>query len=174
MATPRTVQDTDRPAAPRPGASPRPGAIPRPVRDGDAAVRLRLVPADSEPGLLDGAWWPRSRDLARELPALLTVLDPLLGRMTHATVHRASWPDIPARIPMPTHIMRVGWYDAEQDPDTLCLLSYTVGRWDLLVVPPEAAPDAAAAAMAAASTAGNHRSASALIDEFRDGTGQTG
>ena len=32
------------------------------------------------------------------------------------------------------------WFDAEQSPHDLCLFSYSVGRWDLLVIPPECDP----------------------------------
>lgn len=38
-------------------------------------TRLVLAPADTAPALIDGAWWPRSRDLNAELPALIEVLD---------------------------------------------------------------------------------------------------
>jgi uncharacterized protein DUF5994 len=65
------------------------------------------------------------------------------------------------------HIVRVGWFDAEQDPNDLCLLSYgsAPGRWDLLVVPPETDPERAAQLMDAASDLGNKQTASALLDD---------
>jgi len=126
-------------------------------------LRLQLTARGIRPGLLDGAWWPYSRDLAKELPPLLAVLDPLLGRITHITVHREAWPSIPGRIPAVKHIARLGWYDAEQDPDTISLLSYTVGRWDLLVVPPTATAADATRAMDAACLADNTTSSSDLV-----------
>ncbi|MFI8454319.1 DUF5994 family protein [Kitasatospora sp. NPDC085464] len=36
----------------------------------DSTARLSLTPGGVRPGRLDGAWWPRSRDLLLELPAL--------------------------------------------------------------------------------------------------------
>ncbi|MFI2077818.1 MULTISPECIES: DUF5994 family protein [Streptomyces] len=39
-------------------------------------LRLALASSDTLGALLEGAWWPRSRDLAAELPALTAVLDP--------------------------------------------------------------------------------------------------
>jgi hypothetical protein len=42
-------------------------------------LRLRLRPKALTTGYVDGAWWPRSRDLAAELPALLAVLTVRLG-----------------------------------------------------------------------------------------------
>jgi hypothetical protein len=38
-------------------------------------IRLALAPTGSTPPLLDGAWWPRSRDLSAELPLLTAVLE---------------------------------------------------------------------------------------------------
>jgi hypothetical protein len=129
----------------------------------DQPLRLQLSARGIRPGLLDGAWWPYSRDLARELPPLLAVLDPLLGRITHVTVHRESWTSVPSRIPGRQHIARLGWYDIEQDPDTICLLSYSVGRWDLLVIPPTATAADASRAMDAACLADNTTSSSDLV-----------
>jgi hypothetical protein len=57
----------------------------------------------------------------------------------------------------------VGWFDAEQEPDDLLLLSYTVGRWDLLIVPPECDPDRAARLMSAAADVHNKQSAGELM-----------
>ncbi|WP_254585283.1 DUF5994 family protein [Streptomyces sp. AC04842] len=102
--------------------------------------RLVLAPADTAPALIDGAWWPRSRDLTAELPALIEVLDPLWGRITRVTVNPTFWPYIPRKLPVQGHMVHVGWFEAEQDPHELLLLSYTVGRWDLLVIPPETEP----------------------------------
>ncbi|MEZ0093279.1 DUF5994 family protein [Streptacidiphilus sp. EB129] len=127
------------------------------------AVRLSLKPASRNPGRVDGAWWPRSRDLARELPALVAELDRVWGRITRVTVHRGMWPDVPPAVPTGTHTVRLGWFDIEQEPDDLCLLSYTVGRWDLLVVPPECDPDRAARLMATACDVHNHQSTRALM-----------
>ncbi|MFI0980830.1 DUF5994 family protein [Streptomyces sp. NPDC021093] len=128
------------------------------------SVRLALKARSVGKGLLDGAWWPRSRDLSRELPALTEVLDPLWGRITHIAVNPARWPLIPRRVPVHGHVVKVGWFRAELDPHKILLLSYNSGRWDLLVVPPHTGAAAAARLMAAASdVAGPFRTASALV-----------
>ena len=155
LVTPAT-HPIHRSDGPRPEASDPSSGTGRPLR-------LQLSARGIRPGLLDGAWWPYSDDLARELPPLLAVLDPLLGRITHITVHRETWPGIPARVPGVNHIARLGWYDVEQDPDTICLLSYAVGRWDLLVVPPDTDAADAARAMDAACLADNTTSSSDLV-----------
>jgi Family of unknown function (DUF5994) len=128
-------------------------------------ARLSLAPDGSSPALLDGAWWPRSRDLAAELPSLTTVLDPRWGRITRITVNPAYWPVVPHKIRVEGHAVQVGWFEAEQDRHKLLLLSYRTGRWDLLVVPPETDPEAAAWLMAAAADPLRASTASGLMDE---------
>ncbi|MFB6847874.1 DUF5994 family protein [Streptomyces sp. NPDC056373] len=127
--------------------------------------RLSLVPIGSAPALLDGAWWPRSRDLEAELPSLTAVLEPLWGRITRVTVNPTQWPVIPRKVPVAGRVVHVGWFRDQQDPHELLLLSYHVGRWNLLVVPPQTAPDSAAWLMAAASDPRGRSSASRLMEE---------
>ncbi|MFF5536977.1 DUF5994 family protein [Streptomyces cinerochromogenes] len=126
-------------------------------------ARLSLAPTGSVPGLLDGAWWPRSRDLLREIPTLTDALEACWGRITHVTVNPTHWPVIPRKVPVTGHTVRVGWFAAEQDPNKVILLSYTVGRLDLLVIPPETDPAAAARLMAAATVPRGIRTASGLM-----------
>ncbi|MDF3140100.1 MULTISPECIES: DUF5994 family protein [unclassified Streptomyces] len=131
-----------------------------------APARLSLTPSASQAsasGLLDGAWWPRSRDLLREIPALTDALDACWGRITRVIVNPAHWPVIPRKVPVTGHIVHVGWFAAEQDPNKLIVLSYTVGRLDLLVIPPETETATAARLMAAAAVPGGLRTASALM-----------
>ncbi|MFI6105959.1 DUF5994 family protein [Streptomyces sp. NPDC051310] len=136
-------------------------------------VRLSLVPVGSVPGLLDGAWWPRSRDLSRELPALTDALDAAWGRVTRVTVNPSHWPVIPRKVPVTGHTVHVGWFADEQDPHKLILLSYAQGRMDLLVIPPEADAATAARLMSATAAPGGVLTASKLMaDEgsAREGT----
>jgi len=127
--------------------------------------RLQLAPTGSAPALIDGAWWPRSRDLAAELPGLVAVLDPLWGRITHVTVNPTFWPVIPRRVPVHGHVVKVGWFRAEQDPHKLLLFSFSVGRWDLLVIPPETSAVTAARLMTTATDPSRSLTASGLIQE---------
>ncbi|MGA5797060.1 DUF5994 family protein [Streptomyces cellulosae] len=134
------------------------------------AARLALKSDGPSRGLLDGAWWPRSRDLLSELPALIDVLDPLWGRITRIAVNPKYRPVIPHDIPVDGHVVKVGWFTPEIDPHKLLLLSYGTGRWDLLVIPPETGAASAERLMAAASDHdGPPLTASALIaaDEAR-------
>jgi len=138
--------------------------LPPPEPVAAPAARLALKTDSSSRGLLDGAWWPRSRDLLSELPALTDVLDPLWGRITRIAVNPKYWPVIPRKVPVDGHIVKVGWFTQEIDPHKLLLLSYGTGRWDLLIIPPETGADSAARLMAAASDHdGLPLTASALI-----------
>ncbi|NBE50484.1 DUF5994 family protein [Streptomyces boluensis] len=128
------------------------------------SARLSLTPKTALAGLLDGAWWPRSRDLTAELPPLADALEKRYGRITRVTVNPSRWPVIPHKVPVTGHTVHVGWF-TEQDPDKVILLSYTVSRCDLLVIPPETEPAAAARLMAAAAIPGSVLAAGALMSE---------
>ncbi|MFJ4336938.1 DUF5994 family protein [Streptomyces sp. NPDC088915] len=125
-------------------------------------ARLTLTPGTTPAGLLDGAWWPRSRDLAVGLPSLVDALESRFGRITRVTVNPARWPVVPHKVPATGHTVHVGWF-TEQDPDKMILLSYAVGRCDLLVIPPGTEPAAAARLMAAAAVPGGVLTAGALL-----------
>jgi hypothetical protein len=93
------------------------------------------------------------------------VLDPLWGRITRVTVSPTHWPAVPRRVPVDGHVVKVGSFLAEQDPHQLLLLSYRMGRWDLLVIPPQTTPVSAAWLMAAASDPLRTSTASQLMEE---------
>ncbi|MDC2957233.1 DUF5994 family protein [Streptomyces gilvifuscus] len=135
------------------------------IRSSLSPLRLSLAPAGPVPALLDGAWWPHSRDLAAELPSLTAVLDPLWGRITRITVNPTHWPVVPRKVPVAGHVVKVGWFQAEQDEHELMLLSYHVGRWNLLVIPPRTDPVTAAWLMTAASDPLGTSTASRLMEE---------
>lgn len=127
------------------------------------SLRLALKPDGAPKGLLDGAWWPHSRDLLRELPTLTDVLNPLQGRITRISVNPVHWPVVPRAVPVAGREVKVGWFRDEQDPHKLVLLSHRTGRWDLLVIPPQTDAAAAARLMAAATGGGPRLTASALV-----------
>ncbi|MBZ4319386.1 DUF5994 family protein [Streptomyces huiliensis] len=128
-------------------------------------ARLSLTPG-AAPCLLDGAWWPRSRDLGRELPALLERLERRWGRIARVTVQPAFWSALPREVPVAAHAVRVGRFAAGRDRYKLLLLS-PAGRWDLLIVPPETGPAAAGRLLSAASLPGGLLTAGELMDDER-------
>ncbi|WP_234042436.1 DUF5994 family protein [Streptomyces marianii] len=117
-------------------------------------ARLALTPNTSLAGLLDGAWWPYSRDLTAELPPLVDALEERRGRITRITANPAPWPVASYKVPVGGYTVHVGWL-TDQDRDTMMLLSHALGRCDLLVIPPETEPALAALLMAVASAPGN-------------------
>ncbi|MFF5975187.1 DUF5994 family protein [Streptomyces sp. NPDC012769] len=125
-------------------------------------ARFSLTPKTTLAGRLDGAWWPRSRDLAAELPALTDALAGRWGRITRVLVHPGHWLVVPRKVAITGHVLHVGWF-TEQDPDKVILLSYRTGRCDLLVIPPETEPASAARLMTAAALPGSILTAGSLM-----------
>ncbi|MGW2682501.1 DUF5994 family protein [Streptomyces sp. NPDC001414] len=113
-------------------------------------LRLRLAPRSELPRAIDGAWWPRSRDLLAELPQLLAGLPRDWGHITSVTVNGAVWSAAPGRILVSNQVVRLHRSLAANAPHTAVLLAPGRGRWDLVVVPPDTTEDAAEPLMAAA------------------------
>ncbi|TDB83100.1 hypothetical protein E1264_29725 [Actinomadura sp. KC216] len=109
------------------------------------APRLRLAPGHAERGVMNGGWWPRSRDTAAELTELLTALTIAPDVTPRVTIDFNDWDDIPLRITVLGREVRVGWL-AHLDH----MVAITCGRAStlLLVIPPETAPPVAEEALA--------------------------
>ncbi|GAQ66551.1 DUF5994 family protein [Streptomyces scabiei] len=127
------------------------------------AARLALRPPTFPPGPVSGAWWPRSDDLAAELPALIEAFDTSWGRVTRMAAHRGIWRPAPCDLPVTGHTVRAAWYMSGFDPHTVRLFAYGLGRRDLLVVPPGTEKAAAERLMRAATDRTCHLTASALL-----------
>lgn len=124
--------------------------------------RLRLTP-DTSHGPLDGAWWPRCDALELELPALVGSLDPSSGTVTRVTVGTAAWPDAPQEVMAPGHVIEVVQTDLAAEAHAITVDCGTVGRWELLVVPPDEPAESAALLLTTASDPGNPLSAPRLL-----------
>ncbi|MFI8166692.1 DUF5994 family protein [Streptomyces sp. NPDC086081] len=112
---------------------------PPPQDPASSGARLRLADQPRERRTarrIDGAWWPRSHDLAAELPGLLAGLPRAWGRISSVLVHGDTWLDCPERVDVAGRAVHVGRRDSPTASDTVCLLAPGRGRWDLLVVPP--------------------------------------
>ena len=121
------------------------------VEDARETVRLRLKPEAPTTGFVDGGWWPRSRDLAVELPGLLAELGVRLGRIERVTYHLGDWDPTPATLRVQGRVVRLGGFRT-QHADTVDVLLHRQ-RITLLVVPPETSGQAAHDAL---SRAGHH------------------
>ncbi|MEU3849369.1 DUF5994 family protein [Streptomyces sp. NPDC029554] len=118
-----------------------------PFRAPTARLALRPEDAPAGRGGPDGVWWPRSRDLPRELSALADVLDPLWGRIDRVTVDPRHWQDIPAPVVVNGYAVQVGRFASGPASHGITLLSCSAGRWNLLVIPPETEASSAARLM---------------------------
>ncbi|MFD8611567.1 DUF5994 family protein [Streptomyces sp. NPDC059631] len=130
--------------------------------------RLRLTP-DASHGPLDGAWWPRCDALELELPALVGCLDPGVGTVTRATVGTAVWPDAPRRVTASGHVIEVDLTDDAAGTHAITVDCGTVGRWELLVVPPDEPSAAASLLLTAAADPGNPWPAARLLELAESG-----
>ncbi|WP_424215021.1 DUF5994 family protein [Streptomyces sp. BI20] len=144
---------------PHPPALLLPDAVHRAVVPG--AALLRLETTRSREGRLDGAWWPRSRDIRTELPALISVLTEHLGPITRVGVDASAWNDLPTRLVVDGRIVRL-----DADPvgdDTVLVTRGHNDHFALLVVPPGTPADAAREAMARAVRADNVTEAGRIL-----------
>ncbi|MBB5082048.1 hypothetical protein HNR40_007543 [Nonomuraea endophytica] len=93
----------------------------------------------SRRAVVDGAWWPQSRDAATELPGLIAAVDQRLGRTTLLVgLYENAWTHIPDRIPAPGRHVRVGRY-RDADPHVVVLFFAAVEPVALLLIPPNTA-----------------------------------
>ncbi|MCF6425500.1 MULTISPECIES: DUF5994 family protein [Amycolatopsis] len=105
-------------------------------------LRLRLKPKGSVAGYVDGAWWPRSRDLAAELPALLAVLAIRPGTIERVTYNLTTWTSVPRRLLIEGSAVRMEGFRS-QPPCTVTVAGQGRQRLTLLILPPDA-PEATA------------------------------
>ncbi|AZS86034.1 DUF5994 family protein [Streptomyces griseoviridis] len=115
-------------------------------------VRLRLAaqpPHGRQARRIDGAWWPRSHDLMAELTALLGGLPRDWGHISSVVVNGGGWSDSPGRMFVAGQVVRLRRTESPRAADSVCLLAPGLGRWDLLVVSPDAGAAEAGELMAA-------------------------
>jgi hypothetical protein len=111
-------------------------------------LRLRLKPKAPITGFVDGGWWPRSRDLAAELPGLLAVLAVRMGPVERVSYHVADWGPTGGKISVGGGVIRVGGYRALR-AGTMDVMSARQRVTLLVVAPDTSAPTAHSALMAA-------------------------
>ena len=128
-----------------------------------ARLELRAAQLGGRPGMLDGAWWPRSHDLVAELPALIAEIRRQGGQISRVSYHPDTWEPAPRTVMVDGGLVKLGWFHS-MDPHVLTLTGvYGAGRLDLLVVPPETRAAPAERLMEASNEPHNRRSASAVL-----------
>jgi hypothetical protein len=110
----------------------------------------RLPTAD---GLPDGGWWPRSRDPATELPALVAAVTDRLDPVRRITLNAAAWDGRPQIImTIEGREVRLDWF-GERDAHTISLIGSRRSRLDLMMIPSGTATVLALACLAIAAGA---------------------
>jgi hypothetical protein len=102
----------------------------------DVRVSLRSDAGSGEQAF-DGAWFPRSRDLAVELPELVAALDKRGLHIERFTYPLDAWSPAPRKVVVGGRVVRTGGFRS-MDAGVVCLTwAGGLRRADLLVVPPE-------------------------------------
>jgi len=143
-----------------------PDAFHASVRAGTALLRLETTRARE--GILDGAWWPRSHDIAAELPGLISALTEHLGPVTRVGLDADAWDSLPTRLVIDDRVVHIDSFPVGDD--TVLITRGEQDYFSLLVVPPHATPAAARAAMAKAVRADNPDQARQILIDT--GTGR--
>lgn len=125
-------------------------------------LRLRVKPDGSARGYVDGAWWPRSRDLTTELPDLLAALAARQGRIARVTYNLTRWEAGTRRLTVDGRVVRLEGFRS-QHPDTVTVAGWDRWRLTLLVVPPEATRSAGHHVLMTAAQRDNVDSPDALV-----------
>ncbi|WP_030951710.1 DUF5994 family protein [Streptomyces sp. NRRL S-481] len=155
---------SDSPPSP-PASRHLPSGVHAAVRPGCALLRLETT--ESREGVLDGAWWPRSRDIGAELPALLSALIAHLGPVTRVGLDSAAWEGLPTRIVVDDRVVHIDSFPVGDD--TVLITRGDQDVFSLLVVPPHATPEAAHSAMAQAVRADNISQAEQILIDTGSG-----
>ncbi len=101
-------------------------------------LRLRLKPAHRYCGFVQGAWWPRSRELTSELSSLLAALTLRVGSIDSVLYHESNWSPTPLSVKLQDDLVILS--AGQEWPNVVSVFGPRFGRLDLLVVPPHTEP----------------------------------
>jgi hypothetical protein len=108
--------------------------------------RLALRSDISVRTVLDGAWWPRSRDPLVEVSNLARALDARYGPLSAVLLNAGGWDTHPSHIQVGGRRIRLGWFGSLEA--SLLIVDTAAGRRvDLMVVTPTRRPARPARAM---------------------------
>jgi hypothetical protein len=105
------------------------------VDHGAAHPRLTFSPRPTGHGEMDGRWWPRTVDLAVELPALLAAVAHRVDGVDRISLDPETWTCRARTVTVDDRVILLDWFGARH--------SHTVGlrgphsSLDLLVIPPD-------------------------------------
>jgi hypothetical protein len=110
--------------------------------------RLVFPPHPAGPSSVDGHWWPRTRDLAVELPALVTAVAQRFGAVDRISLDPEAWDHRPGGVTIDGRAILLDWFGAGQR-HVVGLFGPHSSHLELLVIPPDTAPIVALACLAA-------------------------
>ncbi|MFD7947551.1 DUF5994 family protein [Streptomyces sp. NPDC059744] len=123
----------------------------RPIVPGAAVLRMETT--SNREGIFDGAWWPRTRDIASQLPRLIDALVARLGPVARVGLDASAWDDAPGHLVIGGRTVHIDW--SAVDDSTMIVTRGDQDHFSFLVIPPQASAAAARAAMAMAVQDGN-------------------
>lgn len=125
-------------------------------------LRLSLAPFPPGSGMLDGAWWPRTREIDREVAELVDQFPPSAGRISRVLFSRPDWSTRPRQVRATRGLVKTGSFPGD-DTHVVVLNLYAGTQLTVLVVPPATRDPDARSLMAAAVAQGNRRTATELL-----------
>ena len=133
------------------------------ISDVDLPLPRLQVKATLGDGLLDGAWWPESRDLGTQLRALADGWPEQHGRIARALYSEADWDTAPRRILSRGSIIAAGTFPHEDSHKIVLTMSGSRRRIELLVIPTTYSADNAQSAFKTATQPGSHGTAAEIL-----------
>ncbi|MBV8785975.1 MAG: hypothetical protein JOZ00_04730 [Mycobacterium sp.] len=112
----------------------------------EQANRLQLKPYRAVSEHIDGAWWPRSTNLAAELLGLVAALSDRLGQIVMVGYHRNDWHDTPPSAQIGGHAIELLGFTSDE-PASVMLLSEYGRHITLHVIAPDTDEDVARQAL---------------------------
>lgn len=133
------------------------------MRSTPQASWVALKPPDSVAGFVDGAWWPRSLDLAAELPSLLAALADRLERAGRVTFNLTAWNPPARRLSVDGKDVRLEGFRTQHANTLTVIGTDRRTRLTLLVIPPATDPSHAYQVLEAAAERDNVDGPDALL-----------
>jgi hypothetical protein len=156
----------------RPARGSAPAGDPAGPAASGSSPRLRLaLTASTGRGGLDGAWWPRSRNLETELADLVDHFPATSGRIMHAVYSVPDWRPAHRRIKVKRGIIKVGSFPNDDSHRILLGLS-SREILQIMVIPPRSSPVLAIAVMGTAASPGNRDSAATILKDAQQAEDQ--
>lgn len=126
--------------------------------------RIRLRQPINRTGTVDGAWWPRSADLAAELPALLDVFWTAGRDMTRVVYNLETWGGAPRKLVLAGKQIHVSGYHYGNPLLMTVMNPWQTDSADLLVIPWDTSPETAERLLATAAESGSTLTAQQMLE----------